>query len=91
MSIKLTTHVRAVLSRQDLSSDAVTYEIEIDLLGIPLRVDCPPDLIARLDQVMAGPAQPQPQQQQRGRRTQHEDRPEYNIGQVEEYDVEDNI
>lgn len=94
MSVKVVAHIHAVLERQDLSSDDLSYEIELEILGTPLRVGCSPALIERIDQLLSAPQQPQPPL--RGSRQQQTVRPQeelsgYDVGVLEDYDVEDNV
>jgi len=95
MPVKVTAQIHAVLSRQDLSSDDVSYEIEIDVLGVPLRVECPAALIERIDQMLSAPQQPLQQPTRKGRSQPNpraqEELSGYDVGVLEDYDVEDNV
>jgi len=94
MSVKLPAVVHAVLSRQDLASDEVSYEIELTLLGVQLRIPCPEQLIGRIDELLRGEP-PQRTQAQPAARKQATRGPQeisgYDVGVLEDYDVEDNV
>lgn len=103
MSIRLPVNVLAVLSRQDLASDSVSYEIELDLLGAHLRAPCPLELVQHLDEIISRPQQPQQQQspqpqaqhkhtRQPQQRQQREDFENYSLGMLEDFeDGEGNV
>lgn len=59
MSLKLPMIIHAVVSRQDLVDDTVTYEVEVSVLNVQMRIPCPPALLDRVDQYIRGDAEPQ--------------------------------
>lgn len=96
MSVKLPAIIHAVLSRQDLASDDVSYEIELTLLGVQLRIPCPEQLIGRIDEMLRGepPQRTQAQQSAAARKPATRGPQEisgYDVGVLEDYDVEDNV
>jgi hypothetical protein len=89
--MKVTAAIHAVISRQDLATDAVTYEIEMSILGTSLFVPCPEQLIARLDNLVRGedPPPSPTRPPKHTRQPQQQDLQGYDVGVLEGYDVGD--
>jgi hypothetical protein len=85
MTLKIHANIHAVVSRQDLTDDTVTHELEISIMGVSMRVPCPQHLLERIDEYLRG----EPQTQQPSQVTA---RPSvsavdgYELGFVEGYD-----
>jgi hypothetical protein len=91
MSIKISATLHAVLSRQDLASDDVTYELEMSLLGVPVRIACPDTLVGRIDELLRGEAPQRTQPQQSSRTKAPEALNGYDVGVLEDYDVDGHV
>ena len=100
MTVRIPMVVHAVLSRQDLVDDSVSYEIEVSVLNVQLRVPCPPALIERIDMHIRGDmesvpvAQQQQQQQQqqpsaqrRGEQQSAQQRARQTMNDIDNYEV----
>jgi hypothetical protein len=73
----------------------VSYEIELTLLGVQLRIPCPEQLIGRIDELLRGEPPQRTQAQPAAARKQATRGPQeisgYDVGVLEDYDVEDNV
>lgn len=98
MTVRIPMVVHAVLSRQDLVDDSVSYELDVSVLNVQLRMPCPPMLIERIDMHIRGDADPAPaavaasarraeaqSTQQRARQVMS-DLDSYEVGVVDGYD-----
>ena len=84
MTIRVNLQIQSIITEQSLIEDEVTYEIYGTVLGVPLRIPVPVEVIERLDRFLQGAHDEPPPRSTRN--TQASAPAGYDIGIVDEVD-----
>lgn len=84
MTIRVNLQIQSIITEQSLIEDEVNYEIYGTVLGVPLRIPVPVEIIERLDRFLQGAHEEPPPRSARG--GQASAPAGYDIGIVDEVD-----
>lgn len=84
MTIRVNLQIQSIITEQSLVEDEINYEVFGTILGVPVRIPVPVEVIERLDRFLQGTHEEPPPRQTKTR--QPVSPAGYDIGIVDEVD-----